>query len=39
MCLMHIRDGMSQRGVGGEVLHTAELLARAYGEASPESGR
>ncbi len=32
MCLMHIRDGMSQRGVGGEVLHTAELLARAYGE-------
>ncbi len=32
MCLMHIRDGMNQRGVGGEVLHTAELLARAYGE-------
>ncbi len=32
MCVMHIRDGMNQRGVDGEVLHTAELLARAYGE-------
>jgi len=30
MCMMHIRDGMNQRGVDGEVLHTAELLARAY---------
>lgn len=30
MCLMHIRDGLSQRGVAGEVVHTAELLARAY---------
>jgi glycolate oxidase iron-sulfur subunit len=32
MCMMHIRDGLNQRGMGGEVLHTAELLARAYGD-------
>ncbi len=37
MCMMHIRDGMNQRGVDGEVLHTAELLARAYaGEKATE---
>jgi glycolate oxidase iron-sulfur subunit len=32
MCLMHIADGLNQRGVGCETLHTAELLARAYGD-------
>lgn len=30
MCMMHIRDGLRQGGGAAEVVHTAELLARAY---------
>ncbi|SCM82034.1 Glycolate oxidase iron-sulfur subunit [uncultured Sporomusa sp.] len=30
-CRMHITDGLGQRGSGMRVLHTAEIIAQAYG--------
>ncbi|WP_371376406.1 (Fe-S)-binding protein [Sporomusa aerivorans] len=30
-CLMHITDGLAQRSSNMKVLHTAEIIARAYG--------
>ncbi|MGL5512520.1 MAG: (Fe-S)-binding protein, partial [Sporomusa sp.] len=30
-CRMHITDGLGQRASGVQVLHTAEIIARAYG--------